>query len=220
MSTTSQHMGIKIPDGSDPFLREDFVENYNTLDQYPGNWICTSTTRPSWGAAQTGMCITETDTRRTLIWTGSTFREMLYGPAVWWGALRPNATISHSTTVSFTLGTFTVNRPGSLAVFSTTEYALQIYGYMGATTRILVDGAVASFDPSIAEFTATNNLWPDGTVITTNTNSSTQPALGARNISAGTHSIGIQATGTSTGDAICKLVSTRVLAMFANATDR
>ena len=28
MSTTSQRMGLKIPDGSDPFLRTDFVQNY------------------------------------------------------------------------------------------------------------------------------------------------------------------------------------------------
>lgn len=220
MSTNSQRMGLKIPDGSDPFLRADFVQNWNTLDQYPGDWICTSTTRPAWGTAQAGMCITETDTRRRMLWTGSTFREMLYGPAVWWGALRPNATISRATASTFSLGTFTVNRPGTLVVWSTTEYALQVYGYMGATTRILIDGAVASFDSSIAEFVSTNNPWPSGPTFTTNANSSTQPAMGVRNISAGTHSIGIQSTGTQTGDASCKLVTTRVLAMFANATDR
>lgn len=221
MSTTSQHMGLKIPDGSDPFLRDDFVNNYNTLDEYPGNWICTSTTRPSWGTAQAGMCIIETDTRRTMLWTGTTFKEMLYGPAVWWGALRPNATLSRATTVSFTLGTFTVNRPGTLVAFATTEYALQVYGLFGVTTRILIDGAVASFDTSISEFTSTNNPWPSGPVFTTNTNTSTEPTLGVRNISAGTHSIGIQATGsTSADEIIAKLVTSRVLAMFANATDR
>lgn len=218
MSTNSQHMGLKIPDGSDPFLRTDFTQNYNTLDQYPGNWICTSTTRPSWGAGQAGMCITETDTRRTLMWTGSTFREMLYGPAVWWGALRPNATINHSTVVPFTLGTFTVNRPGTLVAFATTEYNMTTRGFAGATTRILIDGAVASFDTTIAEYLATG--WPDTSTFGTGTWSNTIPTLGVRNISAGTHSIGIQATGSTTSSGTLKLTTSRVLAMFANATDR
>lgn len=221
MSTNSQRMGLKLNDGSDPFLRTDFVENFTTIDEYPGNWICTSTTRPSWGAGQAGMCITETDTRRTLLWNGSTFKEMLYAPAVWWGALRPNATLARSTTSSFTVGTFTVNRPGSLVAIATSEIALQVYGRFGVTTRVLIDGAVASFDSSISEFCETNNPWPSGSVITSNTNSHSEPTLGSRNISAGTHSIGIQATGsTSSDEVIAKLQSVRVLAIFANATDR
>lgn len=221
MSTTSQHMGLKIPDGSDPFLRTDFVNNYNLIDQYPGDWICTSTTRPAWGTAQAGMKIIETDTRRTMLWNGTSFNELLYGPAVWWGALRPNATLARSTTVSFTVGTFTVNRPGSLVAFATTEYALQVYGRFGVTTRILIDGAVASFDSSISEFSETNNPWPSGPVVTSNTNSHSEPTLGARVISAGTHSIGIQAVGSSSSDEIiAKLMSTRVLAVFANSTNR
>src|SRR5215469_1903632 len=104
MSTTSQRMGLKVPDGSDPFLRTDFVQNYNTLDKYPGNWICTSTTRPTWGTGQAGMCITETDTRRTMLWTGTTWREMLYGPAVWWGSQRPQVLLNQSTMATYTIG--------------------------------------------------------------------------------------------------------------------
>lgn len=218
MSTTSQRMGLKIPDGSDPFLRTDFVNNLNIQDQYPGDWICTSTTRPAWGAGQAGMKIVETDTRRTLLWNGTSFKELLYGPAVWWGALRPNATVSQSTSISFTLGTFTVNRPGTLVGFATTEYNLTTRGYMGATTRILIDGAVASFDTTIAEFVATD--WPNNSTFGTGTWSTTVPTLGVRNISAGTHSIGIQATGTAIQSATVKIVTSRVLAMFANATDR
>lgn len=218
MSTTSQHMGMKIPDGSDPFLRTDFVQNWNTLDQYPGVWICTSTTRPAWGAAQAGMMILETDTRRTLMWSGTTFKEMLYGPAVWWGASRPNATINQATVVPFTVGTFTVNRPGTLAAFATVEYNLTTRGYMGVTSRILIDGAVAAFDNTIAEFVATG--WPDNSTMGTGTWSTTVPVLGVRNISAGTHSIGLQSTGSQTQSGTAKAISIRVMAMFANATDR
>lgn len=218
MSTTSQHMGLKIPDGSDPFLRTDFVNNLNIQDKYPGDWICTSTTRPAWGSAQAGMKIIETDTRRTLMWNGTSFKEMLYGPAVWWGALRPNATVNHGTTINYTLGTFTVNRPGSLVGIATTEYNLSTKGYIGATTRILIDGAVAAFDSTISEYV--NTGWPDTSTFGTGTWSVTIPTLGVRNISAGTHSIGIQVTGSSTSTGSLKLITSRVLAMFANATDR
>lgn len=219
MSTTSQHMGLKIPDGSDPFLRTDHVQNLNKLDQYTGDWICTSTTRPSWGTGQQGMQIIETDTRRTLMWTGTTWREMLYGPAVWWGTLRPNATVSHGTTVSYTIGTFTLNRPGTLLGIATTEYNMTTRGFMGATTRILIDGAVAAFDSSAAEYVATG--WPDTSAFGTGTWSTTIPSLGARNVGAGTHSIGIQATGASTATSgTLKLISNRTMAMFVNATDR
>ncbi len=218
MSTTSQHQGLKIPDGSDPFLRTDFVQNFQTLDQYTGDWICTSTTRPVWGAGQAGMKIIETDTRRTLMWTGTTFREMLYGPAVWWGALRPNAVVNHSTVVNYTVGTFTVNRPGSLLTVATTEYNLTTRGFMGATTRILIDGAVAALDTTMAEFVATD--WPNNSTFGTGAWSVTIPTLGIRNISAGTHSVGIQATGADTSTGTIKLVTSRIVAMFVNATDR
>jgi hypothetical protein len=215
MSTTSQHVGYKIPDGSDPFLRTDFVQNLNLQDQYTGDWICTSTTRPAWGSGQAGMKIVETDTRRTLMWTGTTFREMLYGPAVWWGSIRPNATISHGTVVSYTVGTFTVNRPGTLLGFANTEYAMPNTGYIGASTRVTIDGAVASWDTSGVDFIETN--FPSGG---TDFWGVTIPAMGVRNISAGTHSVGIQILGTVTGTNTLKIVSNRTLAMFVNATDR
>lgn len=219
MSTTSQHMGLKIPDGSDPFLRTDFVNNLNIQDQYPGNWICTSTTRPTWGAAQAGMRITETDTRRTLLWNGTSFNEMLYGPAVWWGALRPNVTVNHGTVVTYTLGTFTVNRPGTLVGFASVEYNLTTRGFMGVTSRIMIDGATSGFDNNIAEYVATG--WPNNSTFGTGTWSTTVPVLGVRNISAGTHSIGIASTGSSSAPTgTVKLETARVLAMFANATNR
>jgi hypothetical protein len=219
MSTTSQHMGLKIPDGSDPFLRTDFVNNLNIQDQYTGDWICTSTTRPAWGAAQTGMKIIETDTRRTLMWNGTAFKELLYGPAVWWGALRPDAVVNHGTTVSYTLGTFTVNRPGTLVAIASVEYNLTTRGFMGVTSRIRIDGANSGFDTNIAEYLATG--WPNNSTFGTGTWSTTVPALGVRNISAGTHSIGIASTGSSSSaTGTVKLETARILAIFANATDR
>lgn len=63
MSSQSPHLGLKVPDGSDPFLRQDFVDNYGILDGAPGVFLCTSTTHPTtWGDNQVGRLICETDT--------------------------------------------------------------------------------------------------------------------------------------------------------------
>lgn len=220
MSTSSQRMGLKIPDGSDPFLRTDFVQNYNTSDKYPGNWICTSTTRPTWGAGQAGMCITESDTRRTMMWTGTTWREMLYGPAVWWGHMRPQVMVGQNTMVTYTVGTFTVNRPGALFAMITTEIALPCRGRIGTTLRAMIDGADANFEAGAGgtgEYVETN--FPNTATFGTQRWYQTAPSLGVRNISAGTHSVGIR-LNTSAGDSQLKLTSIRASAMFVNASDR
>lgn len=219
MSTTSQRMGLKIPDGSDPFLRTDFVQNYNTLDKYPGNWICTSTTRPAWGSGQAGMCITETDTRRTMLWTGTTWREMLYGPAVWWGSTRPQVMAGASTVLTYTVGTFTVNRPGTLFGILTTEVALSDRGWNAANVRCMLDGVDANIDTGNGgEFIA--STLPNTSTFGTNKSVVMVPSLGVRNISAGTHSIGLRVQTSASNVADLKLTSVRALAMFVNGTDR
>jgi len=218
MSTTSQRMGLKIPDGSDPFLRTDFVQNYNTLDKYVGNWICTSTTRPTWGSAQSGMCITETDTRRTMLWTGTTWREMLYGPAVWWGSQRPQVLLNQSTMATYTIGTFTVNRPGALFAMITTEIALPCRGRAGTNVRAMIDGADANLDTGFGEYCESN--FPDTSTFGSNRWYLTVPSIGVRNISAGTHSVGIRLLTQDNSPKQLKLTSVRASAMFVNASDR
>jgi hypothetical protein len=219
MSTTSQHMGLKIPDGSDPFLRTDFVNNYNIQDEYTGDWICTSTTRPVWGAAQAGMKIIETDTRRTMLWTGTTFRELLYAPAVWSGHMRPNIQIAHGTTVNYTLGTFSVARPGTLLTWYSVEISMPTRGAGGGNYRSLIDGAEANVDtPAGGEFVYT--AWPNTSTMGTQNWVVTVPLLGLRNISAGTHSVGIRAIMDIANVALVKLTSIRVVAMLVNGTDR
>ena len=220
MSTLSQHMGLKIPDGSDPFLRTDFVQNYNTQDKYPGNWICTSTTRPNWGAGQAGMCITETDTRRTMLWTGTTWREKLYGPAVWYGSMRPQVIIGGGTMVTYVVGTFTVNRPGSLFGIATTEHALYCRGRQGCTTRLMIDGADANFDGPNQHGEYVQSDFPNTSTFGTGRWYDTVTSIGVRNISAGTHSIGIRVSTIDSSEAQIKLTSVRAMAMFVNATDR
>jgi hypothetical protein len=216
-------MGLKIPDGADPFLRTDFVQNYNTLDKYPGPWICTSTTRPSWGSGQAGMSIMETDTRREMMWTGTTWREMLYGPAVWWGSLRPGTRIGGHTSLTYVVGTFTVNRPGTLLAITTTEIALPGSGYIDLNVRAMIDGAQANWDgDGYGEYLSAN--W--GTAASgsnLDTFSQTITSMGVRTISAGTHSIGFLVGNLSSSwgaNTTARITSCRALAMFVNGTDR
>ena len=51
MATYSTVMGLKLNDPSDSFELSDFVANWETIDASPGTYICTSNTRPNWGAA-------------------------------------------------------------------------------------------------------------------------------------------------------------------------
>lgn len=60
--TKSPRLGLTRNDGADPFKRQDFLDNWDILDQYPGITTCTSTSRPS--STWPGRVIFETDTQR------------------------------------------------------------------------------------------------------------------------------------------------------------
>lgn len=74
MPTPSPHLGLLVPARSDPFVTADIATNWDTIDAAPGDFICTSTTRPGWGAGQAGMSIYETDSGLEWRWNGSAFK--------------------------------------------------------------------------------------------------------------------------------------------------
>lgn len=77
MSSNTNRMVLKRPQVGDPFLTQDFFDNFTTLDSYPGPFPCTSGTRPgAWGANQNGMCISETDTGLLWRWDGTKFTRL------------------------------------------------------------------------------------------------------------------------------------------------
>jgi hypothetical protein len=71
MTTLSSRLGLKKHTDADVFRIEDYADNWNVLDGKPGIHICTSSTRPTWGAGQSGMRIWETDTGLEWNWNGS-----------------------------------------------------------------------------------------------------------------------------------------------------
>lgn len=116
MSSFSTKLLLKRNDGSDPFLRQDFVDNWNKLDAAPGAYICDSTTRPTWTSAQSGRAIYETDTQRTVWWSGTAWLEPLSAPVVYNVNSAPNSSVAHGATATFTLGTVTLKRICQLTV--------------------------------------------------------------------------------------------------------
>lgn len=114
MSTLTTRLGIKKPQDTDPFLTSDFDSNYDLIDSYPGVFICTSTTLPSWGTAQAGQFVMCTDTRDFLEWTGTAWRDPLALPAAWTLSTTINTTITPpvglNSNTTYTVGTITSTR--------------------------------------------------------------------------------------------------------------
>lgn len=82
MTTPSPRMGLALPSQADRFNTADIRSNWEKLDEAPGSFICTSTTRPSWTVAQTGRKIFETNTGLEWVWTGTTWLRLTGGSGI------------------------------------------------------------------------------------------------------------------------------------------
>lgn len=76
MPTPSAHLGLAVPNTSDPFSTADLADNWDRLDDFPGTYICDSTSHPAWGAAQQGMRILERNTGLEWRWDGAAFQRI------------------------------------------------------------------------------------------------------------------------------------------------
>ncbi|MFE4863273.1 hypothetical protein [Streptomyces sp. NPDC056670] len=218
MSGTTTRLGLKTWDQSDPFLRTDFNDNSARLDAYPGAFLCTSASRPAWGANQAGMRIYETDTRRELAWTGTAWREVLSAAPVWPGYVRPDVSMGKDTHVYYKLATFQVNRPGALLVWLDAEVQCQSLYTANFAVRPQVDGNDAQVGSSasymrVPQIHTSGGGWSRSWMM---------PALGLRSVGVGSHNYGIHfyTTPDSTTTAVSvRLTSVRGVAMLVNSTD-
>lgn len=218
MSGTTPRMGLKTHDSSDPFLRQDFNDAWSTIDAYPGPFICTSGSRPAWGPEQAGMRIFETDTRRELMWTGTAWREVLSAPAVWPGFVGPNAAIGNNSHLYYRMATFTVHRPGSLAIWLSVDVQCQSTYTMNINIRPQVDGSDCHVGDSASHIRVervhtSGGGWSRHYQV---------PALGLRTVGPGSHNFGIHfytSPDSTTAGGVVRFTNARGIAMMVNSTD-
>ena len=110
----TDRLALRKPAGSDPFLRADFNYNQDRIDDYPGYFPCTSGTRPTWGAAQAGLLIFETDTGKILRWTGTVWETPNVFPKAVLFTANPGVSVAANTTYTQAMGNFTPPRPCSI----------------------------------------------------------------------------------------------------------
>lgn len=116
MSTTTPKMGLKSWDGTDPFLRTDFNSNNALLDASPGVYVCDSTTKPTWGAANTGRLIWLTDEKRLQFWDGSTWNDERTAVPLFAGGAVFDAALGKNASVAYNIINITVPRACTLAI--------------------------------------------------------------------------------------------------------
>lgn len=158
MSTYTPRLQLKRNDGSDPFKRQDFVDNWNKLDAAPGITPCTSTSRPSWGASQAGRVILETDTRCEYEWSGTAWLPILTATSGWSLGTQPNVTQARNTSATYSLGTITTSRPGTLLMDLDAVCACIDTTQQSVAASIWVNGAPAStLYVGFGQWTGANN---------------------------------------------------------------
>lgn len=220
MSSLTKRLNLIKPDGTDPFLLSDFTNNFNTIDSHPGIFICTSTTRPSWGVSQNGQLIFETDTRRTLMWNGTSWHDVQLASAAWINGLNYSADpiqVTSNQTLSFTIGNFKAPADGTMMFYILANLKEQRYVSFGVRLFPVVDGVYAgAFDPARGDESGElsqwhtyglQGLWNDYRVIST---------VGAKYVKAGFHTVELKLE-TFQGSGSIHRIS--VLAFMTNTMD-
>jgi hypothetical protein len=141
MPTYSTYLNLKLNVGSDPFLLSDFVNNWSILDGAPGHFICTSLTRPAWGAAQAGRLIFMTDLKQTSFWDGAAWQDLRNSAPVFAAGVFLNASMARNTSPVFTVLSFTTPRPCALSLFLTATYNCSNQNNQDLWQSLAFDGA-------------------------------------------------------------------------------
>jgi hypothetical protein len=140
VATYSTYLGLKLNSATDPFLLSDFIGNWTLLDGSPGVYICTSSSRPSWTAAQAGRLIFMTDWKCLSYWTGTGWADNRDASPVVAGGTYLNASVAKGTTGQWTIISMTLPRTCALAIAVTGTYLCASNQSQDLWQRVLVDG--------------------------------------------------------------------------------
>jgi hypothetical protein len=207
LATYSTVMGLKLNDSSDPFALSDFTANLQLLDASPGIFICTSTSRPSWGVNQRGRLIFMTDLKQTSYWDGSAWNDLRHSAPVFAGSLYINAFIAHGTDADWNILTFTTPRPSAVAIILTSTYTCANNQTQDGQQSIHFDGVAQTMGYTEAIRFAGNSADTANTASQSVTSVAIVP-----NVSAGQHKIGNHLKVFGTYKASMGIVGTKVLA--------
>ena len=140
MATFSTYLGLKLNGATDPFLLSDFVGNWTILDSTPGVYICTSSSRPAWTAAQAGRLIFMTDYKALSYWDGAAWQDCRNASPVFAAGVYVNTLIAKGTTGTYTVINLTTPRTCSLAIAITGTYQCAANANQDVWQRVLIDG--------------------------------------------------------------------------------
>lgn len=189
MSTLTPRVGYKRPDDTDPFLTQDFVDNLNKADAIPGPYICTSGTRPAWGAAQAGRTIFLTDYKQFQYWDGSAWQNERGAAGMFAGGAIFDATLSKNAVATYNLVNFTTPRPCTLAVMTSMTISCDSRFNQDVFGRIVYDGGDTLLGGYADAIRFTGN-----SADTSADAKTTVTMLGVVTVSAGAHVLGAKLT--------------------------
>lgn len=185
MSTLSPRMALKLPDGTDPFLTQDFVDNLNKIDAAPGAHICTSTTKPSWGASQAGRTIFMTDWKCFQYWDGSAWQNERAAAGMFAGGSLFNSTLGKNASVTHNLLNITSPRTCSLAIMMSVTVSCDSRQTQDVYGSIVFDGSIIQLGSYTDALRFTGN-----SADTSADMKLTMTMLGLVSITAGAHTLG------------------------------
>jgi hypothetical protein len=211
VATYSTVLGLKLNDASDPFQLSDFIANWQVLDASPGTFICTSTSRPSWGTAQAGRMIFMKDLKQTSYWDGASWNDLRNAAPMFAGGFFLNAACNPGSTGTFNLLTLTTPRPSSLAIWASATYTCDNDDFQSAQQAITFDGTpslMGSFQEAVRP---AGDDHGGGTQIPSSAASMTMiPA-----VTAGQHQVGLRVQVSNRYFDSMTLVGVKILALVS-----
>lgn len=140
MSTLTTRLGLLKPAGSDPFQRTDFITTWDTLDDSPGTFVCTSGSRPSWGIDQDGRLIFEQDTSRIVQWDGTDWLQVRQAANGYQFHVAYDDNLPASSSGFKAIGSVATTTPGSLMWLLTANVTCPEGDVQNITTGFQIDG--------------------------------------------------------------------------------
>jgi hypothetical protein len=210
VATYSTLLGLKLNTGSDPFLLSDFIANWGILDQSPGVFVCTSLTKPAWGAAQAGRKIFMTDLKQTQFWTGTAFQDELNSVPVFVGGTYIDTAMSRNNSSIFTVFSFTTSRPGSASIILVGTYQCSNQQSQDVFQSVVFDGTRITLGNFREQIRFEGNQADASGIAGTSTCTVAEQAT----MTTGTHQVGIQCD-VGSGSAAVTLIGVKALVFIS-----